>query len=378
MSKSLYDLLGVSKETSPEEIKKAYKKLALKLHPDKNPGAEQEFKEVSNAYAILSDEGKRRQYDMTGSVDEQGMQGGMDMNDILRSVFGDLNGFGGNGGGDGHFSFMFSDMPGFHATGPIDQRQCDMIQVEVSLADVYSGASRNIEFEIIDRCGQCNGLGTADPNDIIKCMHCNGEGMQIQQLGPFITKRTCFSCKGCGSTIRTNKQCHHCRGEKLARAHKSMDLKIPKGIPNRHNHRMEGKGSYNQQLKQYNDLILTFIYKYNHSLITIDHNTCNVTYKLDIKFEELLCGFKKKIDLYGKPFTFVSKGYFSPTQPKRITDMGLPIFKKSKSGDMFVAINIIYPDDPGKLNKYQDVFLKIFKKSAVDEEAGDNNISITA
>lgn len=361
---SLYDILGVSRDITQDELKKVYRKLALKYHPDKNkedPAAESTFKKISEAYAILSDEEKRSQYDQFGTVDEMPQM--PNMNDIFSQMFGN---FGGNhfGGGD-PFSFMF----GGGGAQRQHQNNQEIITVDVTLKEVYEGAKKTITFTAREPCNFCNGTGAVDGDaSIINCLTCKGIGMVTQQIAPFmISTHKCQSCNGNGKMVKEGKKCQSCNGTKLCATNKSIDLKLPKGIPNGHQHRSEGRGSYNESTRKNNDIILLFKYHFP-SDVQIDnidvHGDINVS--LSIKLDELLCGFKRTLNIYGKDITVYTTGYINPLTTLKLKGVGLPQFKKDTYGDLVIRLNVIFPDDSGKYNKYHDVFLRIFKRKDED------------
>ena len=380
---SLYSDLEIEKTASADEIKRAYKKLALKCHPDKNaedPAAEQKFKKITRAYTILSDANKRKRYDDFGVIDDEmpsngGGGPGVDINDILRSVFGDEGPFGGGGGipgmpgmgpmpgmpGGFHFMFNGQNM-GQHAQPGTYSQTTHQINLHITLEEVYNGVMKRVEFDVMDKCSQCQGVGTTDPTSIIKCMRCRGERVVMQQMGPFMMARMpCPSCHGEGSMIPNHKHCSKCKGEKLANTRKTLDIKIPKGIPHGHQHTIEQKGSYSLEAKRNNDVVAVFSYVQEPN-ITITNS--HVTLSIEVTLEELLCGFQKQIMLYGKEHTILSKGYYNPSKPLVIKDGGLPVFKRDgQFGNLTIVTTIIYPEDAnGRVLKCQEIFQKVFKR----------------
>ena len=376
---NLYEVLGIPKDASNDDIKKAYKKLALKLHPDKNQDnreqAEAEFKKITEAYSVLSDPQKREMYDRCGTVD--GMPGGMpDINEIFKNMFSSgfesfdpFNMHGGGGGGPGDpFSFFFGN--GGPGGRQRREKHQDVIHIDVDLVDILNGARHDINFDVMDVCPGCNGNGTSDPNDIIKCMHCNGTGTAVQQMGPFVISHgRCGACNGGGSMIKKNKQCAQCNGEAVKSKRTTLEVNIPKGCPNNHTILFSDKGAYNKNNKQRNDIVVMLHYKLDEST-NVDQEG-NVHVNIEIKLEELLCGFIKPIKLYGKEFKFVSHGYLNPSKDITIPQMGLyhpNVRKHSKENRAAVILHtkVRYPDDSkDKVSKYTEVFCRIFKKSKI-------------
>lgn len=370
MKESLYDILGIPRNASADDIKRAYKKLALKHHPDKNkdnPDAEAQFKKLTEAYTILSNDDKRAQYDQFGTVDE--IPPMPDMNDIFSQLFGGMPN-GGGGGGGGGMPFSFSSM--FGGFGGHEEPQgptMEVMHVDVSLAEVYEGSKKTITFNITDMCQTCHGSGAqGGSNNIINCMACGGRGMVTQQLSPFmISTQRCSACGGNGKMIKDGKKCNACHGQKTARTSKTIDVKLPKGLPNAHQHKCEGRGNYNVRTKRHNDIVLIFNYKVSseQGVASID---CNGTIhvEVDVKLDEIICGFKRTISPYGKEITIYSTSFVNPQNPIVLKGRGLPHYKKDTYADMVINLNVKYTDDLVRMNKYRDVFHKIFKKKDED------------
>ena len=352
MSEDLYSFLKVDKYASQDDIRKAYRKLAMEFHPDKNNGnkeAEERFKKINEAYAVLSDPDKRKNYDDFGTVEGMGGGGGMppDINEIFRSMFSDGPGF----------SFMFTD----------SRKQAtavDMVEVLIDINDVYYGVTKKIDFELLDKCDKCNGSGAQDPSQIINCITCKGMGQVMHKIGPFFTQNTiCPSCMGRKQIIKT--KCSMCKGEKAVYSRHCFELKIPKGIPDNHEMRMEGKGSYTDGRKK--DMLFKF--KYNiEKPYTIDPFSMNVTYNLNITIEELLSGFKKNICLYRDMTTITSDGYFNPDKLVKIKEKGLFDIKKQKHADLYLKFSITYVESE-RLYKYKDVLAKITRVKHAEDKS---------
>jgi DnaJ-class molecular chaperone len=389
MSADLYSILDVSKTASLEDIKKAYKKLAIKYHPDKcrndneKKDNEDKFKEINKAYSILSNPEKREKYDKFGTLDDtMNMGSGMNMDDILKDIFG--GGFS-SGGQNSSFSFMFMDgmgnvqqggsgfggaFPMFHNVQK-QMKKMDTIEVQIDINDIYYGQTKKVEFEMLDKCESCNGTGAQDPSHILKCITCQGNGIIQQQVGPFFTQSTiCPSCAGEGTTVQHNKHCTKCKGKKTFYNKKVFELKLPKGIPNQYEVVMEGKGAYNQQAKTNNDIRFRFIYNIKEPYQLEENKT--VHYHLSITLEELLGGFTKTIEVYKEKIVLSSDHYFNPLKTLVLHDMGVYDMKGEKQRDLHIHFNILYSDNE-RYKKYADVMKKVLKVSKDKKEEEDIN-----
>ena len=247
-----YEVLGVAKTASADEIKSAYRKLAMKYHPDRNPGdkaAEEKFKEAAEAYDVLHDPEKRQRYDQFGHQAFQGGAGGygpggMNMDDIF-SMFGDI--FGGRGGG---FSGGFGGSEEMFGGGRRQQRRADpngprrgddmTFRLEIDFDEAIFGSERELELTLPEQCSECGGTGAAAGSRRVTCKTCGGAGVVIGGSGFFQVRQTCPTCGGEGSVLE--KPCRKCRGTGHVSAPRKIALKIPAGVDDGSRLRLAGKG----------------------------------------------------------------------------------------------------------------------------------------
>lgn len=249
-----YEILGIERSTPADEIKKAYRKLAVKYHPDKNPGdhtAEEKFKELGEAYDVLSDEQKRAAYDRFGhaafaqgggAARGGGGGGGFhDPFDIFREVFG---GGGGGGGGVGNiFEQMFGGGGGGGGRGERESRQrgSDLrYDMQITLEEAAFGAEKDVELTKLDLCGTCGGGGTEAGSRVVTCNTCGGRGQVVSSRGFFQVSQTCPKCRGTGQMVE--RPCAKCRGEGRTEQTKRIKIKIPHGIEHGSRLRVTGNG----------------------------------------------------------------------------------------------------------------------------------------
>ena len=237
MAKDLYEMLGVSRSASADEIKKAYRKLAIKYHPDKNQGnkeAEEKFKEISHAYEILSDSKKRAQYDQFGEAAFQNGGGGggayQDPFDIFSQVFG--------GGGGSIFEDLFGG--GRRAQrGP--QRGDDLrYDLQITFEEAIYGADKKIEIPKLVQCDECGGSGCEKGSSKKRCSRCGGSGQTTVSQGFFTMRQPCPACRGTGEVIE--KPCKKCRGEGRVQTKKQLQIHIPPGVDTGSKLRISGEG----------------------------------------------------------------------------------------------------------------------------------------
>ena len=402
MPDDLYNVLGVDRNASQEDIKKAFRKKAVQCHPDKHPGdasKEEEFKRLNDAYMVLSDQDKRSRYDMFGETDDMGA-GGVPMADIFKGMFGmDIGGAGG-GPGNGGFSFVFmGDGPqdphqhifeqmfgggGGGRGGPPQRKPVDAIDVPIELHDVFHGTTKKVEFELLDQCHKCNGTGASDPSAVINCMTCNGSGRVAQQMGPFfVQSATCPNCGGKGNTIRANKVCTTCKGQRTHFTKRMFELKIPKGIPNHYEIKMDDKGSYDERLKGNRDMLFRFVYAVPSNIALEMRRegggtepVYDVVYTLPITLEDVLAGFEKKINLYKDEYTIKSEAYFNPSNPFVVEGKGLPCMKRANRQGNLIFKFVVEFNNNEKLRKHNEVMRKVLKRPQVSGDAENDKTII--
>lgn len=345
-----YEVLGVSKSASQDEIKKAYRKQALKYHPDKNPGdkeAESKFKEAAEAYEVLRDQDKRSRYDRFGHAGVGGASGaggfgggGMTMEDIFEN-FGDIFGSA-FGGGFGGFS-GFGGFGGSRQRGRRVNKGSNLrVKVSLSLKDIAHGVNKKIKVNKYVACDTCGGNGAKDSSSYSNCSTCHGTGQVTKVTSTFLgqmqTTQTCHVCGGEGKII-TNK-CTKCHGEGIVKEPEVISLDIPAGVAEGMQLSVSGKGNAARRGGVNGDLIV-LIQEEKHPDLVRDGN--DLIYGLYLNFAEAALGAAVQIPTVdGKVKIKIEPG----TQPGKILRLrgkGLPEVNGYGKGDLLVNINVWVP-----------------------------------
>ena len=338
-----YEVLGLSKGASEDEIKKAYRKMAKKYHPDinKEPGAEEKFKEINEAYEVLSDPDKRSRYDQFG---HQGVNGGfgggfggggMSMEDIF-SHFGDI--FGGSFGGFGGFS------SGGSRSRRRTNRGSDLrVKVKLTLKEIATGVEKKIKVKKYVSCKACNGTGAEKGTSYTTCSTCNGSGVvtRVQQtiLGAMQSTTTCPTCGGEGRII--TKKCPECNGEGVRLEEEVITLNIPAGVADGMQLSMSGKGNAARHGGVNGDLLI-LIEEEPHPELLRDEN--DLIYNLLLNFSTAALGGTVEVPtIDGKAKVKIDAGT-QPGKVLRLRGKGLPSVNRYGVGDLLVNVSVYVPE----------------------------------
>ncbi len=343
-----YEVLGIDKSASADEIKKAYRKAAIKFHPDKNPGdkeAEDKFKEAAEAYDVLSNGDKKARYDQFG---HDGMSGGFgggagaggfsSMDDIF-DRFGDLFGghFGGFGGGGGSRQRV--------------NRGSDLrIKVKLTLKEIATGVDKKLKINKLVGCDQCSGTGAKDDNSFTTCSTCSGSGYVTQVVNTFFgrtqTRGVCPTCNGSGKIITA--KCSKCTGEGVVRAQEVVEIHIPAGVAEGMQLSVAGKGNAAKNGGIDGDLLI-LIEEERHPELERDGN--DLIYNLRLKITDVVLGTSVEVPTVDGHVKIKIEPGTEAGRVLRLRSKGLPAVNGYGKGDLLVCVDIFVPKSVSKKDK---------------------------
>lgn len=340
MAKDYYKILGVGKEASREDVKKAYKKLAKKYHPDvnKSPDASEKFKEINEAAAVLADEKRRQQYDQFGTADfSEFGKGGADFSDFANFGF-DF--------GDVFDSFFGGDFFGRRSRASPRKGSDLRVDIDLELEEAAKGAAKAINIKKLEPCGKCRGTGSKDEG-MKKCPECGGQGFtkasQRTPFGIFSTTRTCSRCGGAGDIIE--HPCPECGGEGRVEQKKKLEVKVPAGVEEGTRLRVDGEGEAGERGSPQGDLYVVIHLK-PHKIFERQGN--DIFLELPIPFTTAALGGEVKVPtLEGNSTLKIPAGTQSGTV-FRMKGMGIPSLRGYGTGAENVAVKIDVPQSLGK------------------------------
>lgn len=356
MAEDLYKVLGVDRGADAAEIKKAYRKMAMKYHPDQNKDnkeAETKFKEVNAAYDILKDEQKRAAYDQYGASAFDGSMGGGG------GGFGGGNPFGGGFQGAGNFSDIFEEMFGGFGGGQARSRSGAMrgndlqYATEISLEDAYKGTEKTIKIPVQDTCESCKGSGAEEGTSSEECSTCDGAGRVRAQQGFFTIERTCSTCGGAGTVIKN--PCKSCGGAGRVRREKTLKINIPKGIDSGRRIRLTGEGEAGVRGGPAGDLYVLISVK-PHKFFKRDG--ANLYCRVPIAMTTAALGGEVEVPtISGSRANLKIPSGTQTGQQMRMKEKGMPVMQSQSYGDMYIEI---FVETPVNLNsKQKEVFKKL-------------------
>ena len=373
MKKDYYEILGVSKSATADEIKKAYRKTALKYHPDRNPDnkeAEEKFKEAAEAYEILSDPQKRQRYDQFGHAGVNGPGGGfgggaqnMNMDDIF-DMFGDI--FGGHFGGGG--------FQGARAGGggrPRGERGSNLrIKLKLTLEEIAEGAKKTVKIKKYNTCSTCGGNGAKDSDSYQTCGTCSGNGVVMRVTDTFLgrmqTTATCPTCKGEGKVV--TDACTSCKGEGRNYIEEDVTIDVPAGVEEGMQLSLRGKGNAGKRGGSTGDLIVVIEEK-EHEEFTRDGR--NIIYDMYVSFPEAVLGAKLEVPTIGGKAVIKIPAGTQSGKIFRLKGKGLPSVNGYGKGDQLIHLNVWTPQ---KLSPKERKMLEQLQESENFDPQPEDNV----
>lgn len=359
MSDNYYDILGVNSDASKDEIKKSYRKIAMKYHPDKNPGdkdAESKFKEAAEAYSVLSNDDKRKKYDTFGKsgIDDSMFGGGVNINDIMNDIFG--------GGRRSTQDPFFGGFNRNYSKRKSSKGSDVRVRYPVSIEEIYHGSEKEIKINCLIKCDDCNGNGSNSEYDHVTCPLCNGVGEldKKQSVGfmNVINRITCYNCRGDGVIIPN--PCIKCNGEGRHKGYKNVKIVVPVGINNGNYTVYEGSGNDGIRNNYSGNLIVEYI-ENKHP----DYNRSgdDIYNKLDIKFTQAVLGDIMEVDTLGGKIKVKIPPHSKNNDLLKLSKMGLKnVNDNNIVGDYYFKLNISVPES---LDEKQKSLLNDLKLSGI-------------
>jgi len=350
-----YEVLGVSKNATEDEIKSAFRKLAKKYHPDvsKEPDAAEKFKEAQEAYAVLSDASKRQQYDQFGhaAFNQNGGAGGFDFSGFdFSDIFGDIFG--------GGFDFGFGG--GRRNSNRATKGRDSLIRIDLTFEEAAFGCKKDVTLDVMCECEECHGKGGHGEKN---CSECHGSGTitaeQRTMFGSFMSRTTCPSCGGKGKTY--DSRCNSCRGTGKVKETKTLEVKVPAGVDTGNQLRLAGKGEAGSNGGPNGDVYLEFKVK-SHPLFERVEN--DIYLELPITITDAVLGCKKDVPtLTGKVSVSINAG--TETGDKyRLKGKGIEDVHSGRKGDMYVVVKVVVPS---KINRDQKKLFEQLAKTNLED-----------
>ena len=361
-----YEVLGVDKNASEKDIKMAFRRLAKKYHPDvnKEPGAEEKFKEAQEAYAVLSDEGRRKQYDQFGHAafdnNGEGSAGGFGGFDFSGFDFGDIfDNIFDFGMGGGSFGFR-----GGKSSKRKTKGRDSLLEMEITFMEAALGTTKEIEITTTDTCPECDGKGGFGEHS---CDNCHGSGTITKQqntmFGSFLTRTTCPTCNGEGVTY--DKTCSKCKGTGRVKKVKDLEVKVPEGVATGNRIRLSKMGESSPNGGENGDLYIEFVVK-EHEFYERDGN--DVYLELPITITEAILGTKKDIKLLNSIVTLNIPAGTNSGDKHRIKGKGIKDVNYNNYGDFYIIINVITPK---KLSREQKKLIEKLEDTDLSDKRID-------
>jgi len=367
-NRDYYEILGVSKNASQDEIKSSYRKLAMQYHPDRNPNdptAEDKFKEAAVAYDVLSDATKRQRYDQFGHAGVSGMGGGYsdftNINDIF-SHFSDIFG--------GGFGDVFGNSRGRRgARRSTGERGSDIkIRLQLTLEEIAFGVNKTIKIKRLIHCSACRGTGAKNGTSKITCRTCNGAGeirnVSRSMFGQFVNIQMCPTCSGSGEVVK--EKCLECSGDGRVPFEDTIEVNIPSGVEENNYIPLDNKGNAGRNAGPTGDLIILITETEHEKFKRMGDN---VLYTLDVTFPDLVLGSEFEVQtLDGLTKVKIEAGS-QPNDTIKLKDKGIKKLRTTKRGEFIILLNLIIPK---KINsKEKDLITELSQQ----ENFSDKNIN---